>query len=188
MKKRHMDETENRTRTKCRFRGSACTVFSGKGRDETCDQYCYPSRWDVGLTHAAFCPVPPCWRWGGGGGAIRLTDRRPRRAALPDGRSANALLTDGGGDAPHAPWPGDVPGYSRRLSCSRRLGRGGLLVHLPVALPEVKHLCEGRSSHQHRHHPARLLSPRPPPLPPPPSTFLSSAISCALSPTHCMDL
>lgn len=55
------------------------------------------------------------------------------------GSTARAL-TDGGGYAAHRPWPRDVPGHRRRLGCGRRLSRGGLLLHLPVALTQVEHL------------------------------------------------
>ena len=53
-------------------------------------------------------------------------------------------LTDGGGDAPYAPRAGDGPHHRRSLGRRRRLGRGRLLLHLSVALPQVKHL-EGQT-------------------------------------------
>ena len=53
-------------------------------------------------------------------------------------------LTDGGGDAPYAPRAGDGPHHRRSLGRRRRLGRGRLLLHLSVALPQVEHL-EGQT-------------------------------------------
>lgn len=59
---------------------------------------------------------------------------------LSPARSTIRALTDGRGDASHRAWPRDVPGHRRRLGCSRRLSRGGLLLHLPVTLTQVEHL------------------------------------------------
>ena len=49
-------------------------------------------------------------------------------------------LTDGRSDAPHGARSWDVPGHGCSLGRRRRLRRGGLLLHLPVALTQVKHL------------------------------------------------
>lgn len=49
-------------------------------------------------------------------------------------------LTDGRGDATHGARPRDAAGHSSGLSCGCSLGSGRLLLHLPVALAQVKHL------------------------------------------------
>lgn len=53
------------------------------------------------------------------------------------------LLTDGGSDASHRARPRDIPGHGGCLSRGCRLGRRCLLLHLPVALTQVKHLHVG---------------------------------------------
>lgn len=61
-------------------------------------------------------------------------------------KGAVATLTDGRGDASHRSRSGNVPSHCSRLSCSCCLSCGRLLLHLPVALTQVKHLAEDKSS------------------------------------------
>jgi len=58
-------------------------------------------------------------------------------------------LTDCRCDASHAARPGDVSSHGGRLHSRCSLSRGGLLLHLPVALPQVKHLANTRHSSAH---------------------------------------
>ena len=57
----------------------------------------------------------------------------------------STLLTDCRRNSPDAAWPRDVASYGCSLSSCSCLGCGCLLLHLPVTLPEVKHLQEEKT-------------------------------------------
>lgn len=60
--------------------------------------------------------------------------------------AAVGTLTDGRGDASHRAWPGNVPGHRCCLGCSCCLSCRCLLLHLPVALTQVKHLAGDKTN------------------------------------------
>lgn len=57
--------------------------------------------------------------------------------------------TDSRSDAADAAWTRDVSCNGSRLSSSCSLGSSCLLLHLPVALPQVEHLEEERNGSLH---------------------------------------
>lgn len=82
--------------------------------------------------------------------AISLDSKYPRKTTMginhnnivDEGLSAAVrTLTNGRGDASHRARPGNVPGHCCRLGCSCCLSCCCLLLHLPVALTQVKHLA-----------------------------------------------